>query len=142
MKLVKSKHVGCYAVARKDDKVLLIRKGRGPYTGLLDLPGGGIEYGEKPDDTIKREFMEEVGVAIKHYKLKTASTNYVVWNMNEDTQEDVSHYGIIYDVIIDDSDIEKIRKDADGHDSLGAEWYDIKDLKKEELTPFANIILD
>lgn len=142
MELVKSKHVGCYGIARRDDKVLLIRKGRGPYTGLLDLPGGGIEYGEKPDDTIKREFMEEVGVAIKDYKLKMATTNYVVWNMNENIQEDVSHYGIIYDVVIDDSDIDKIRKDADGHDSLGAEWYDIKDLKKEELTPFAGTVLD
>ena len=142
MEVVKSKHVGCYGIARRDDKVLLIRKGRGPYTGLLDLPGGGIEYGEKPDDTIKREFMEEVGVAIKDYKLKMATTNYVVWNMNEDTQEDVSHYGIIYDVIIDDSDIDKIRKDADGHDSLGASWYDIKELKKEELTPFAATVLD
>ena len=47
----------------------LLWEGRGPYTGLLDLPGGGIEYGEKTDDTIRREFMEEVGVAIKDYKL-------------------------------------------------------------------------
>ena len=142
MEIVKSKHVGCYGIARKDGKVLLIRKGRGPYTGLLDLPGGGIEYGEKPDDTIKREFMEEVGIEVKDYKLKMASTNYVVWNVNEDSKEDVSHYGIIYDVIIDDSDIDKIRKDADGHDSLGASWYDINDLKKEELTPFASVVLE
>ena len=142
MEVVKSKHVGCYGIARRDDKVLLIRKGRGPYTGLLDLPGGGIEYGEKPNDTIKREFMEEVGVTIKDYKLKMATTNYVVWNMKKNTKEDVSHYGIIYDVVIDDSDINKIRKDADGHDSLGASWYDIKELNKEELTPFASIVLD
>lgn len=142
MKLVKSKHVGCYGIARNEGKVLLIRKGRGPYTGLLDLPGGGIEYGEKPDDTIKREFMEEVGVAIKDYKLKMATTNYVVWNMNENVEEDVSHYGIIYDVIIDENDVDKIRKDADGHDSLGASWYDIKELNKEELTPFAGTVLD
>ncbi len=142
MDLVKSKHVGCYGLAKKDGKVLLIRKGRGPYTGLLDLPGGGIEYGEKPNDTIKREFMEEVGISIKDYSLREVSTNYVVWNMNENIEEDVSHYGMIYDVIIDDGDIEKIRKDADGHDSLGAEWYDIKELNKEELTPFASIVLD
>ena len=142
MDLVKSKHVGCYGLAKKDGKVLLIRKGRGPYTGLLDLPGGGIEYGEKPNDTIKREFMEEVGVAIKDYSLREVATNYVVWNMNENVEEDVSHYGMIYDVIIDDNDVEKIRKDADGHDSLGASWYDIKELNKEELTPFASIVLD
>lgn len=141
MELVKSKHVGCYGIARRDDKVLLIRKGRGPYTGLLDLPGGGIEYGEKPNDTIRREFMEEVGISIKDYKLKIATTNYVVWNMNENVEEDVSHYGMIYDVVIDDGDIEKIRKDADGHDSLGASWYDLKELNKEKLTPFAATVL-
>ena len=142
MEIVKSKHVGCYGIARNEGKVLLIRKGRGPYTGLLDLPGGGIEYGEKPNDTIRREFMEEVGVAIKDYSLREVATNYVVWNMNENVEEDVSHYGMIYDVVIDDGDIEKIRKEADGHDSLGAEWYDIKELNKEELTPFASIVLD
>ena len=113
MEIVKSKHVGCYGIAKKDGKVLLIRKGRGPYTGLLDLPGGGIEYGEKPNDTIRREFMEEVGITIKDYSLREVSTNYVVWNMNENIEEDVSHYGMIYDVVIDENDVEKIRKDAD-----------------------------
>lgn len=142
MSIVKSKHVGCYGIARKDDKVLLISKGRGAYKGKLDLPGGGIEYGEKPDDTIKREFMEEVGIAIKDYKIKMATTNYVVWDMDENTKEELSHYGIIYDVVIDDDDIEKIKKDADGYDSLGACWYDIKDLTKEDLSPFASTILD
>ena len=142
MNLVKSKHVGCYGIARNNGKVLLIRKGRGAYKGKLDLPGGGIEHGEKPDDTIRREFMEEVGISIKDYKFKMATTNYVVWDMDENTKEDLSHYGIIYDVIIDDDDIEKIKKDADGYDSLGASWYNIKDLKKEDLSPFASTILD
>ena len=142
MEIVKSKHGGCYGIARNNGKVLLIRKGRGAYKGKLDLPGGGIEHGEKPDDTIRREFMEEVGIFIKDYKFKMATTNYVVWDMDENTKEDLSHYGIIYDVIIDESDVEKIKKDADGYDSLGAAWYDIKDLKKEDLSPFASIILD
>ena len=142
MEIVKSKHVGCYGIARNEGKVLLIRKGRGPYTGLLDLPGGGIEYGEKPNDTIRREFMEEVGIYIKDYSLREVTTNYIVWNMNENIEEDVSHYGMIYDVIIDESDVEKIKTEADGHDSLGASWYDIKELNKEELTPFASIVID
>ena len=49
---------------------------------------------------------------------------------------------MIYDVLIDENDVEKIKTEADGHDSLGASWYDIKELNIEELTPFASIVLD
>ena len=48
MKIVESKHVGCYGIIKKGNKVLLIRKARGAYAGKLDLPGGGIEKGETP----------------------------------------------------------------------------------------------
>ena len=30
----------------------IIKKARGGYKGKLDLPGGGIEFRENPDDTI------------------------------------------------------------------------------------------
>lgn len=50
------------AIIRKDNKVLAIKgfddkKGEAFYR----LIGGGIEFGEKGEETIKREFMEELG---------------------------------------------------------------------------------
>ena len=112
------------------------------YKGKLDLPGGGIEYGETALETIKREFMEEVGINIQNVKLKTVVTNYVIWNLDETHLEDLQHIVIIYDVEIDDNDFEKIKKDAGGQDSLGAKWYNINELESENLSPLAKSIFD
>lgn len=142
METFKSKHIGCYGIVKNEGKVLLIKKARGAYKGKLDLPGGGIERGETADDTLRREFWEEVGVEIKNSKLKTVITNYVVWNLDETHLEDLQHIGIIYDVEFDKNDLERIKQEADGHDSLGAKWYDVKELTLDDLSPLAKCILD
>ena len=47
-------------------QVLLIRRSeRVACPGTLCFPGGGIEKGERPEEAAKREFFEEVGVAIR-----------------------------------------------------------------------------
>lgn len=138
MEVVNSKHVGCYGIVINDNnQVLLIKKARGPYKGTLDLPGGGIEYGESTDETLKREFLEETGLEIKEYKLKTIITNHVTWNMEDYLKEKLQHIAIIYDVKVDNLNL---KTDADGEDSLGAEWYNIDDLSIENLSPLAKII--
>ena len=141
MEIIKSKHVGCYGVIYNDkNEVLLIQKARGPYKGQLDLPGGGIEYGETAEETLKREIKEEVGLTIKSNKLKRIITNYVNWNIDENYQEELQHIAIIYDVKINKSFYNSIKRDADGLDSLGANWYNKDDLQYEDLSPLAIII--
>ena len=141
METIKSKHVGCYGIVYNDNgEVLLIKKARGAYKGKLDLPGGGIDYGENAEETLKREFIEEVGLKISKYKLRQIVTNYVVWKIDEMHSEDLQHIAIIYDVKIKKSDYKKIKKDADGLDSLGANWYKIDDLQIHALSPLAKII--
>ena len=142
METFKSKHIGCYGIVKNNNEILLIKKGRGAYKGKLDLPGGGIEYGETTLETIKREFMEEVGINIRNAKLKTVVTNYVVWNLDETHLEDLQHIGIVYDVEIQEKDLKKIKQDADGHDSLGAKWYNIDELNIEDLSPIAKCIFE
>ena len=141
MEIFKSKHVGCYGVVYNDEgEVLLIKKARGAYKGQFDLPGGGIEYGETADETLKREFEEEIGLRINKFKLKQIVTNYVVWDLDETHKEDLQHIAIIYDVKIKKSDFNKIKKDADGLDSLGANWYKPSNLKMKDLSPLAKVI--
>ena len=49
----------------RDGKVLLARHTYGAGKGLLIVPGGYVEHGETPQDAVKREFMEETGVAVE-----------------------------------------------------------------------------
>ena len=63
------KHIGSYGIILENDKIVLIKKVRGPYNGKLDLPGGTIEWGEKPETTLIRELEEKIGIKVIEYKL-------------------------------------------------------------------------
>lgn len=139
MKEFKNKHIGAYGVMIDDGKIALIRKSRGGYKGKLDLPGGGLEHGELPIDAVKREILEEVGVEVDHIELLDVSSVCFKWNLDEEAVEDLHHIGIFYTVEFSDN---HLKKEADGQDSLGAEWYEINNLKKEELSPFTILVLE
>ncbi|PIU62012.1 hypothetical protein COS83_03105 [archaeon CG07_land_8_20_14_0_80_38_8] len=47
----------------KDNKILLIKRKKGDYVGLLGLPGGKIEKGEHVGEAAVREILEESGIA-------------------------------------------------------------------------------
>lgn len=49
----------------KDGKVLLARHTYGSGKGMLIVPGGYVEYGESPQDAVKREFLEETGIMVE-----------------------------------------------------------------------------
>lgn len=133
MKEVQSIHVGAYGFIIRNDEVALIKKARGGYTGLLDIPGGGIEHNEIPVEALKRELMEEAGVTVKSYELLTATSRTFKWQMEEDLIEDLHHIGILYKVEVEE---DNVKEEADGIDSNGCNFYKIKDLSKKELTPF------
>jgi 8-oxo-dGTP diphosphatase len=44
----------------EDGKILLLQEANGQW----DLPGGGLEQGEKPEDAVAREVAEETGYAV------------------------------------------------------------------------------
>lgn len=59
------KHFGIYGIVRDFEKILLIKKNKGPYKGKYDLPGGSINQPESLLDNLKREFIEETGYTIE-----------------------------------------------------------------------------
>ena len=56
-------------VCIKDGKVLLARHTYGNGKGMLIIPGGYVQFGEIPQETLVREYMEETGVTVKAGKL-------------------------------------------------------------------------
>ena len=130
----KHTHIGAYGIITNNKQIILIKKARGGYTGLLDLPGGGIEHTEKPEEALVREIMEEVGIKINNYQLINALSNNITWKVRDDFYEDLHHLGIIY-LIHDDNN--HIKNEPDGIDSNGAMWYNIDELDETTLTPFA-----
>ena len=45
--------------------VLLIRRGQEPLKGQWSLPGGAVELGETLEEAVRREVLEETGLAVE-----------------------------------------------------------------------------
>lgn len=137
------KHLGAYAILIKDNQILLIKKVTGPYDGKLDLPGGTIEFSETPETALKRELLEETGISLTEYELFDANSVNVIWNHSKDLSLNVHHIGIFYKVLSYQNDIKKeIEIDKINDDSLGADFYDINKLTKEQLSDIAILELE
>lgn len=121
--------LGAYGILVDDSKILLIRKKSGPYKGLWDLPGGAIEFGETPEEALKRELLEESALAIHQIEFSSISTATGKYE-NHGVPYDFHHIGIIYTVL----------EWSEKRDLVPEEencWAMLSTLKIDELTPFA-----
>lgn len=136
------KHLGVYGLVIKGEEVLLIKKAVGPYKGKLDLPGGTVNFGERPNETLIREFDEETGLAITDYSLFDVDSVKFLYKEN-DKSIMVHHVGIFYKILGYVNDIkENISVDLVNDDSLGAGFYKISSLRKKDLSKIAILELE
>jgi mutator protein MutT len=57
------------AIVARGGKILLTRRAAAPYAGQWDLPGGFVEAGETPEEGLRREVREELGVGVRRLRL-------------------------------------------------------------------------
>ena len=57
--------LGVGAVIFEGSRVLLIERGQEPLKGWWTLPGGLVEAGERLDQALRREVMEETGLLVE-----------------------------------------------------------------------------
>ncbi len=128
-------HFGVYAkIINAERQILLIRKARGPYTGLLDLPGGSLEPLETLEEALQREILEETGTqSITMQQLQAVRARYI-YNNAED-QCCLRHIGVIYAVTIAGD----INTQGDTEDAASCGWFDIDTLPESEVTPFVSL---
>jgi len=63
------------AIAIRGDEILLIRRGKEPWKGMLAFPGGFVDYGEDPEAAVLRELKEECGIDGKVVRLLCVNGN-------------------------------------------------------------------
>ena len=52
------------AIMQREGAYFATQRGYGEFEGMWEFPGGKIEPGESPEDALKREIQEELGVDI------------------------------------------------------------------------------
>ena len=132
-------HVGVYGVLIHEDKILLIKKSRGAYKGMYDLPGGRIEFGETIEKALKREFIEETGIILENQNF-IGYNEYFCNYLNESNESrELHHLGLYYEV---SAKFDRIKNSPDGRDSLGAEFIDIGKLNEVKISQIALPIIE
>ncbi len=119
-------HLGIYAVIEQEERLLLVKKSRGPYRGMWDLPGGRPTHGESILQTLLREVSEETGIQLI---AATPLLNQVFVVKYHDGNKNISlhHTCLIYQAT--QFDASQFQKAIHEEDVAGSAW-----IKKSELT--------
>ncbi len=117
---------GVYGVAVENDKILLIKQHRGPFAGKYDFPGGGIEFGETPEEALRREFVEEVAMSFEKAFLSYNFTATIEVSANKDKSAYTFYQiGLIYEV----KNLQGLKTQQKAE--FEHYWVDFKDLREE-----------
>ncbi|HUR19074.1 MAG TPA: NUDIX domain-containing protein [Acidimicrobiales bacterium] len=117
---VRAPEVCVAAVAVDGDRLLLVRRGRGPAAGFWSIPGGHVEMGETLAEAVVREVAEETG-------LEVVCDSFLGWV--EGIGE--THHHVILDFAVTPLDVVD---PAAGGDAVEAAWVPLSEVAELRLT--------
>jgi mutator protein MutT len=119
--MIIKQRIGVYGIVKEGKNILFITQISGPFAGLLDLPGGGIELGETPLEALHREFREEIGMDFCN---ASPLGNYST------VTETVHRIGLFYM-------IEGLQSSPEDLGTFVYKWIDPESLNKNDVSPMA-----
>ena len=108
------------AIVVEDDRLLLIRRGRGPAAGEWSVPGGRVERGELLAEAVVRELAEETG-------LEGVCGALIGWV--ERVADD--HHFVILDFAV--SLLDPLTEPVAGDDAMEVAWVPLHDVAEQRL---------
>jgi ADP-ribose pyrophosphatase YjhB (NUDIX family) len=127
--------IGAYALVRDGEAVLLSRLGRSVHRGRWTLPGGGLDFGERPADAVVREVYEETGLHVRVGALLDADAEH--WRYRHlDVDREAHLVRFLYEVTVLGGTLGVVEQHGSTDD---AGWWPMHDLP--ELTPVAERVL-
>lgn len=112
--------VGVGVVIVDSDRLLMVRRGRGPAAGEWAIPGGRVEAGETLAEAVVRELQEETG-------LEGVCGEFVGWD--ERIGEDFHFVLLAFRATLLDEDVEPVA----GDDAAEATWVPLADVAELNL---------
>lgn len=128
-----NQRIAVRAIIRKDERTLLLRRstGRPSILGKYELPGGRLDYGEQPEDSLQRYLKDEVGLTIQ-----TAQLFDVLTYVDHDDR-DMQYIFILYLVSLGMGG-SKIQLSQNYDHYI---WKKMSDVQQNELTESTKLLL-
>lgn len=127
-----NQRIAVRAIVRKDEKTLLLKRanGRPSILGKYELPGGKIEYGEQPEDSIARYLENEAGLT-----MQTAQLFDVLTYIDHDDR-DIQYILILYLASLSGSGNVVLSANYDHY-----MWKKVSNIHQELLTESTKLLL-
>jgi ADP-ribose pyrophosphatase YjhB (NUDIX family) len=122
----------------RDGRVLLTHLCRGTHRGHWTLPGGGLDFGERPRDAVVREIREETGLDVRVEELLDADAELVRYAGAGGEQIEAHPIRLLFRVTVVGGTLGVLEVDGSTDD---AAWWSPDDLSADQLTPVATRVL-
>jgi ADP-ribose pyrophosphatase YjhB (NUDIX family) len=121
-----------------EGRALLTHLCRSVHRGRWTLPGGGLDFGERPRDTVVREVREETGLDVRVEELLDADAELVRYAGDAGEQIEAHPIRLLFRVTVVGGTLGVLEVDGSTDDVA---WWAPGELSDDQLTPVARRVL-